>query len=134
MIASTQGTMPVRLCFSSIDYRFGVCSTSSGLSAGRAAGTAVTASGDNVLKARSKKKNFPSLGRLEKNLEIFRETQKKLDDRYYKSTALVATAATASADNVLKARSKKNFFPSLGRLEKNLEKFHDRADGRPFPR
>merc|ERR1711888_57247 len=84
--------------------------------------TVATASGDNVLKARSKKKKFPSLGRLEKNLEIFHETQKKLDDRYYKSTALVATAATASGDNVLKARSKKKFFSSLGRLEKNLEK------------
>ena len=81
MIASTQGTMPVRLCFSSIDYRFGVCSTSSGLSAERTPGGAVTASGDNVLKARSKKKNFPSLGRLAKNLEKFHV-------RYCKSTAL----------------------------------------------
>ena len=114
--------------------RFRVDGARSRLSAVRAAGTAVTASGDNVLKARSKKKKFPSLGRLEKNLEIFHETQKKLDDRYYKSTALVATAATASADNVLKARSKKKFFPSLGRLAKNLEIFRDRADGRPFRR
>ncbi len=83
MIASTQGTVPVRLCFSSIDYRFGVCSTSSSLSAEWAAGTAATASGDNVLKARSKKIFFPSLGRLAKNLEIFRD---RADDRYYKST------------------------------------------------
>ena len=79
MIASTQGTVPVHLCFSSIDYRFGVCSTSSGISAERTLGGAVTASGDNVLKARSKKKIFPSLGRLAKNLE-------KFHDRYYKST------------------------------------------------
>ena len=75
MIASTQGTVPVHLCFSSIDYRFGVCSTSSGLSAERTLGGAVTASGDNVLKARSKKKNFPSLGRLAKNLEIFKVSE-----------------------------------------------------------
>ena len=73
MIASTQGTVPVHLCFSSIDYRFGVCSTSSGISAERTLGGAVTASGDNVLKARSKKIFFPSLGRLAKNLEIFRD-------------------------------------------------------------
>ena len=83
-------------------------------------GTAATASGDNVLKARSKKKKFASLGRLEKNLEIFRETQKKLDDRYYKSTALVATAATASADNVLKARSKKKKISESWALRKKL--------------
>ncbi len=42
-----------------------------------------TAWGDQRLKARSKKKFFPSLGRLAKNLEIFRD---RADDRYYKST------------------------------------------------
>ena len=75
MIVSTQGTLSERnrsvstaLQYRPIDDRFWVYSTSSGRSA---LGTAVTASGTDVLKARSKKKIWPNLERLRQNSEKF---------------------------------------------------------------